>query len=105
MEPRPGGKWRFVQRDPEGNVHAFHGVYHEIKAPERLVGTFEYEGVPGHVSLQTATYEDVGGKTKLTMHSVFQSLADRDGMVEAGMEAGARDMMDRIEELLATARV
>ena len=105
MDVRPGGKWRFVQRDQEGNVHAFHGVYHDISAPERLVCTFEYEGVPGHVLLQTATYEDVGGKTKLTMQSVFQSVADRDGMVEAGMETGARDMMERIEELLTAARV
>jgi uncharacterized protein YndB with AHSA1/START domain len=105
MDVRPGGKWRYIQRDPEGNVHAFHGIYHDITPPERVVCTFEYEGVPGHVLLQTMTLEDVGGKTKLTMQSVFQSVADRDGMVEAGMEVGARDMVDRIEELLAAARV
>ena len=106
MDVRPGGKWRYIQRDPEGNVHAFHGVYHDIAAPERVVCTFEYEGVPGHVLLQTMTLDEVGGgKTKLTMQSVFQSVADRDGMVQAGMEVGARDMVDRIEELLAAARV
>ena len=105
MDVRPGGKWRYIQRDPEGNVHAFRGIYHDITPPERVVCTFEYEGVPGHVLLQTMTLEDVGGKTKLTMQSVFQSVADRDGMVEAGMEVGARDMVDRIEELLAAARV
>jgi uncharacterized protein YndB with AHSA1/START domain len=105
MDVRPGGKWRYIQRDPEGNVHAFRGVYHDITAPQRVVCTFEYEGVPGHVLLQTMTLDDDGGKTKLTMQSVFQSVADRDGMVEAGMEIGARDMVDRIEELLAAARV
>jgi len=105
MDVRPGGRWRFLQRDPEGHVHAFHGVYHDITAPERMVCTFEYEGVPGHVLLQTATYEDVGGKTKLTLQSVFQAAADRDGMVKSGMETGARDMMDRMAELLTAARV
>jgi uncharacterized protein YndB with AHSA1/START domain len=105
MDVQPGGKWRYIQRDPEGNVHAFHGVYHDIAAPERVVSTFEYEGVPGHVLLQTMTLDEVDGKTNLTMQSVFQSVADRDGMVEAGMEVGARDMVDRIEELLAAARV
>jgi len=105
MDVRAGGSWRFLQRDAEGNVHAFRGVYHDITAPERMVCTFEYEGVPGHVLLQTAVYEDVGGKTKLTMQSVFQSVADRDGMVQSGMEIGARDMMERMEELLAAVRV
>jgi uncharacterized protein YndB with AHSA1/START domain len=106
MEVRPGGRWRYVQRDPEGHVHGFHGVYHDIAPPERVVSTFEYEGVPGHACLQTLTLEDLGGnKTKLVMQSVFQSVADRDGMVESGMESGATEMMDRLEELLAAARV
>jgi len=105
MEVRPGGKWRYVQRDPEGHEHAFHGVYHDITAPERFVCTFEYEGVPGHVLLETVTLEEVDGKTKMTDQSVFQSVADRDGMVQSGMESGATEMMDRLEELLAAARV
>lgn len=105
MDLRPGGRWRYLQRDPQGNEHAFHGVYHDITAPERLVFTFEYEGVPGHVLLDTVTLEGVDGKTRLTDQSVFQSVADRDGMVQSGMESGATEMMDRLEELLAAARV
>lgn len=105
MDLRPGGRWRYLQRDPQGNEHAFHGVYHDITAPERLVFTFEYEGVPGHVLLDTVTLEEVDGKTRLTDQSVFQSVADRDGMVQSGMESGATEMMDRLEELLAAARV
>jgi len=105
MDVRPGGRWRYVQRDPQGNEHAFHGVYHDIAAPERLVFTFEYEGVPGHVLLDTVTLEELDGKTRLTDQSVFQSVADRDGMVQSGMESGATEMMDRLEELLATSRV
>jgi uncharacterized protein YndB with AHSA1/START domain len=87
-------------------VHGFHGVYHDVAAPERVVATFEYEGAPGHCCLQTLTLEDLGSNTtKLVMQSVFQSVADRDGMVESGMESGATEMMDRLEELLASTKV
>lgn len=101
MDVRPGGRWRYLQTDGDGHVHAFHGVYHEVSPPERLVCTFEYEGTPGHIVLQTMSLEDLGGRTRLTTQSVFQSLADRDGMVASGMERGAYDMMDRLAELLA----
>jgi uncharacterized protein YndB with AHSA1/START domain len=104
MDARPGGRWRYVQRDPQGNEHAFHGVYHDVR-PERTVFTFEYEGMPGHVLLETVTLDEIDGRTKMTDHSVFQSVADRDAMVESGMESGATEMMDRLEELLAAARV
>lgn len=100
MEVRPGGRWRYVHRDADGNTYGFHGVYHDVIAPERVVQTFEFEGEPGHVLLQTMSFEDVGGRTRLTTQSVFQSVADRDGMVEAGMEWGAVDMMERLAELL-----
>jgi uncharacterized protein YndB with AHSA1/START domain len=99
---RAGGEWRYVQRDPDGNEHAFHGVYHDVVAPERVVQTFEYEGVPGHVLLETTTLEPVDGGTRLTATSVFQSIEDRDGMVASGMESGAREGYDRLAELLAT---
>jgi uncharacterized protein YndB with AHSA1/START domain len=103
LELRPGGLWRFVQRDQQGNVHAFHGVYHDITAPERTVSTFEYEGVPGHVVLETTQLEALPeGKTRLTTTSVFQSVEDRDGMVASGMEGGLRESWDRLEELLGT---
>ena len=101
MEVKPGGTWRFVQRDAAGNVFAFHGVYHDVTAPERCVQTFEFEGVPGHVALETSTFEEFDGKTKLTQQSVFQSVADRDGMVQSGMEEGASESMDRLADLLA----
>ncbi len=101
MDVRPGGSWRVVQRDDAGNEAAFHGVYHDVVSPQRMVQTFEFEGVPGHVLLQTATFEDVEGGTKLTLKSIFESVEDRDGMVQSGMESGARDSMERLAELLA----
>ncbi|MEO8333304.1 MAG: SRPBCC family protein [Gallionella sp.] len=100
MEVRNGGKWRIVQRDSQGNEHAFHGVYHAVDAPHRIVSTFEYEGTPGHVSLDTFTFEAQGGKTRYTGQSVFQSVADRDGMLRAGCESGMMETMDRMAELL-----
>lgn len=101
LEARPGGRWRFVQRDPEGNEHGFHGVFHEVIAPERIVQTFEYEGMPGHVLLETATFEDLGGRTRVIGQSVFQSVEARDGMVMSGMEEGTAESNDRLAELLA----
>src|SRR5437899_2105518 len=101
MDVRPGGLWRFVQRNPEGDEFAFHGVHHDIVAPERIVATFEFEGVPGHVLLQTVTFEPLGQKTRLVEQLVYQSVADRDGMVASGMQRGSDESMDRMAELLA----
>lgn len=100
---QPGGQWRYVQRDQQGNEFAFHGVYHDVVAPERVVDTFEFEGMPGHVMLETTTYETVAGGTRLTTTSVFQSQADRDGMVASGMESGARESWERLAELIEKA--
>lgn len=105
MEARAGGLWRIVQRDAAGNEYAFHGVYHEVRSPERIVDTFEFEGMPGHVSLETCTLEEIGGKTKLISRSVYQSVEDRDGMLMAGMEEGVFESMDRLAELLKKYRI
>ncbi len=101
MEVRPGGYWRFVQHDAEGKEYAFHGAFHSIEAPTRMVQTFEWEGMPGHVSLETLTLEERDGKTFLKTHSVFQSVEDRDGMLQSGMEEGLADSYRRLDELLA----
>ncbi len=107
MDVRPGGQWRFTNRDAEGNEYAFHGVYHEILAPERVIDTFEFEGLPetGHVTLETMKLEELpGGRTRLTVQSVFQSVADRDATLQSGMEGGVNDTYDRLEELLKRIR-
>ncbi len=103
MDLRPGGLWRFINRDAEGNEYAFHGVYHEVLAPERIIDTFEFEGFPetGHVTLETMTLEALpGGRTRFTTQSVFQSVSDRDAMLQGGMESGVHDTYDRLAELL-----
>lgn len=100
MDVGRGGTWRFVSRDQDGTEYAFHGVYHDSVPAERLVSTFEFEGAPGHVSLETMTFEENDGKTTVTGTAVFQSVADRDAMVESGMEQGANETWDRFADLL-----
>ncbi|MEX2547954.1 MAG: SRPBCC family protein [Chloroflexota bacterium] len=100
MEPQAGGRWRFRNRDGEGNEFAFNGVFHEVTAPERIIQTFEFEPLPGHVSLDTMTLEERDGRTYATAVSVFQSIEDRDGMVQSGMEGGARETYDRLDEVI-----
>lgn len=103
FEPRNGGSWRYIQKDAEGNEYAFHGVNHEVLSPERIIGTFEFEGLPekGHVILETARFEELpGNRTKLTSQSVFLSVVDRDGMLQSGMEEGVNDSYNRLDELL-----
>lgn len=100
MDVRPGGVWRFVQRDPDSNEYAFNGVYKEIVSPERLVYTFEFEGMPGHVLLETVTFEEEDDKTKLTDKAHYKTLEDLEGMLQSGMESGATETMDRFGELL-----
>lgn len=101
MDVRPGGAWRFIQRDPAGNEFAFHGNFLEIDPPQRVVQTFNFEGIPpGHEVVETVTFEDLGGKTRMTTVDRFKSLEDLRGMVESGMESGAVESVERLEELL-----
>jgi uncharacterized protein YndB with AHSA1/START domain len=100
-EPRAGGAYRYTHRDEAGNEFGFHGVFHSSD-PDNMVQTFEFEGMPGHVSLDKLALEDIGGgRTRAHIHSVYQSLQDRDGMVQAGMGDGVNEGFERLDELLA----
>ena len=103
FEPVSGGRWRFIQKDQDGNEFGFHGVFHEI-SEGLMIQTFEFEGLPerGHVVLETTRLEELpGGRTRLSSQSVYQSVADRDGMVQAGMEHGVNEGYERLDEILA----
>jgi uncharacterized protein YndB with AHSA1/START domain len=97
---RPGGAWRMVHRGSEGQEFGFHGEFREIVRPERITWTFEFEGMPGHVSVQTVAFDEHDGVTTITSTAVFDSMEDRDGMLQSGMEEGAAESMDRLEEYL-----
>lgn len=103
MESYNGGSYRFIHKRGE-HEYAFSGVYHEVLAPERIIGTFEFEGLPerGHVIMGTSKFEELpGGRSKLVHQSVFQSVADRDGMIASGMERGVNDGYEKLDDLLA----
>jgi uncharacterized protein YndB with AHSA1/START domain len=102
---KPGGSYRYIHKGDDGEF-AFHGVFHGVYGQEKMVQTFEYEGLPepGHVSLDTLVLEDLGGgRTKATTTSVFQTPQDRDGMIKSGMESGITEGYERLDELLAKA--
>jgi uncharacterized protein YndB with AHSA1/START domain len=100
MDVQFGGVWRYLQKGDDGET-AFRGVYHVVEEGTKLVFTFEWEGMPGHVLLETLTFEDQHGKTLLTDRSVFQTVEDRDGMLQYGAEGGMNESMERLEEVLA----
>ena len=104
MEVRPGGVWRYISGTSAADETAFRGEYREINAPERIVQTFEWEPMAGHISVDTATLTERDGRTLLTVRSLFASKEDRDGMVQSGMEKGLAETHDRFAELLAELR-
>jgi uncharacterized protein YndB with AHSA1/START domain len=97
---KDGGKWRYVHRDQDGTEYGFHGVFHGTPSPDGMVQTFEFEGAPGHVSLDQITFEARNGRTVLHGHSVFQSVQARDAMVQSGMEGGLSEAYERLDELI-----
>ncbi len=100
MDVRTGGDWRFVTSDCDGRETAFRGAYREVSPPERIVQTFEWEGMPGYVCLETAVFEDLGDRTKVVTTSLFYTTEERDGMLGSGMEHGLNETYARLDELL-----
>jgi uncharacterized protein YndB with AHSA1/START domain len=97
-----GGHWRYVEHTPRG-TEGFEGRYREVVAPERVVRTFEWDGMPGHVAVESATLEDLGdGRTKLVSISLFHSSPERDGMLHSGMEGGVNESFAALDRVLAT---
>jgi uncharacterized protein YndB with AHSA1/START domain len=99
-DARTGGSYRYVHRDSDGTEHGFHGVFHEVR-PDRIVQTWTYEGYPDGVSLETATFEDLGGRTRVRTLSLVESLEARDALVASGMEGGVVEGYERLDDLLA----
>jgi uncharacterized protein YndB with AHSA1/START domain len=106
FEPVSGGRYRYLHKDNDGNEFGFHGVFHEM-SEELMIQTFEFEGMPerGHVILDTMRLEELpGNRTRVSIQSVYQSVADRDGMIQSGMEYGVNEGYERLDELLEQMR-
>lgn len=103
IDLRPGGRWRYVLRMPDGSEHGFHGEYREVVPPERIVSTENYEPIgPGHEMIATMTLEEHDGRTTMRNRLVYQSQADRDGHIGSGMERGMRESHERLTEVIAS---
>ena len=102
IDLRPGGAYHYVLRGPDGNTYAFSGVYREIVPPARLVCTWGWEAMPGHEALETVTFDERDGKTKMTMKTLFQSAGDLEGWAKAGGREGMAETLDRLAEHLET---
>jgi uncharacterized protein YndB with AHSA1/START domain len=101
MEVKRGGHWRFVEHGPDG-THGFEGRFREVTPPERVVQTFEWDGMPGYVAINTATLEDLGdGRTRLVSTSLFHTTEERDGMLHSGMEGGLSESYAALDRVLA----
>lgn len=104
MDVKVGGAWRYIQSDGQGHEYAFNGIYKEVQPPERLVYTFEFEPMAGHITTDTILFEEMPeGKTKVIAITSFDTLEDLEGMLQSGMEGGANESWDQLEELLITA--
>lgn len=101
---RDGGQWRYIHTDDDGKDWGFHGVFHGPPSPDGMVQTFEFEGWPGNVSLESLILEERDGKTIARTHSVYQTVEARDAMVESGMDTGVNEGYERLDELLARLR-
>ena len=96
------GGYRYVHRTPEGEAWAFNGTFHSVRENEFAVQTFEFEGMPDVVAIETIAFEDLGdGRTRLRIHSTYPAVEARDGMVASGMETGLREGYERLDALVA----
>ncbi len=101
FELRDGGRWRYTHREANGTEYGFHGVFHGAPSPDGILQTFEFEGAPGHVSLDALEFEAQEDRTLVRVHSVHQSVEARDAMIQSGMEGGINDGYERLDELIA----
>jgi uncharacterized protein YndB with AHSA1/START domain len=99
---RSHGGYRYIHRNPEGEEFAFNGTFHSVRENEFAIQTFEFEGFPDVVSIESMTFEDLGnGRSRLTGRATYPTLEARDGMVESGMEQGVREGYERLDDVLA----
>jgi uncharacterized protein YndB with AHSA1/START domain len=97
-----GGRYRYRHTDGKGQEYAFNGVFHVVRENEFAIQTFEFELIPDVVALESITLSDVGGgRSKISIHSVYPTLESRDAMVASGMETGVVEGYARLEKVAA----
>lgn len=98
-----GGGYRYIHRNPAGEEYAFNGVFHVVRENDFAIQTFEFEGFPDVVSIESLTFEDLGGgRTRLRAHAVYPTLEARDGMIASNMEVGVTEGYERLDKVAAS---
>jgi uncharacterized protein YndB with AHSA1/START domain len=101
LEVKRGGHWRFVEHS-DGGTHRFEGRFREVTPPSKLVQSFEWDGMPAHVIIETITLEDLGdGRTRIVTESLFHTAEERDGFMATGMEGGMNESYNALDRVLA----
>ena len=101
LEVERGGHWRFVEH-AGGETHGFEGRFREVTPPSKLVYSFEWDGMPAHVIIETVNLEDLGdGRTRMVTESLFLAAEDRDGFMSSGMEGGMNESYAALDRVLA----
>ena len=102
-ECKPGGVWRFVMHGPDGRDYENRITFEVVEPPKRLV--YRHGGEVGVEPVQfrtTVTFEDLGGKTRLTMRGVFPSAAERDRVIrEYGAAEGMQQTLARLNDYVS----
>ena len=98
-----GGSWAYTHTGPDGDEYRFRGVFHTVRENEFAIQTFEFEGYPDVVAIESMTFEDLGdGRSRLRLHTTYPSVESRDGMVASGMESGMSEGYRRLDDVLAS---
>ena len=105
FDARTGGSWSYVIEGRD-RAWAFHGSFHEVTAPSRIVQTWEYDNEPGHPTIEVFTFVDLpDGRSRIDGLTVFLSIEDRDANLLGGFDSGRDDDFERLDQLLAQAAV
>jgi uncharacterized protein YndB with AHSA1/START domain len=100
MEVERGGHWRYLEHSSKG-PQGFEGRYREVTPPERFVRSFEWDGMPGHVAIETVTLVDLGdGRTKIVITMLMHTTEERDGFLNSGMQGGMDAAFAALDRLL-----
>lgn len=96
-----GGRYRYIHTIG-GEQYAFNGVFHVVRDNEFAIQTFEFEGYPDVVSVESIRFEPLdGGRTRIRIHAVYPSMEARDGMLASGQENGLAQGYEQLDEVLA----
>ena len=101
LDATPGGRWKYEFRGDGDMAFSFHGVFHTVEPNTLIIQTFEFNLAPGQVGLDSTTFEEIDGRTRLSLHEVYPSVEARDMAMASGMEYGIKEGYERLDEILA----